>query len=225
MALVWGERIEYPPGFSVNVSMAKASKKMPSRTAAAAQPARRSRKEPLGREAWLHAAREALIREGIGSVEVGRLARKLKVTRGGFYWFFNSRKQLLNELLADWERTNNAAFKAVLKHAGRNGMTEFMAIVDIWINESQYNPAWDAAVRDWARLSGSVANTVRRVDDERIAVLAQVFKDMGYPDDESFVRARVTYFHQVGYYALGVRETREERLKLLPLYTRTLTGR
>lgn len=225
MALVWGERIEYPPGFSVNVSMAKASKKMPSRTASAAQPGRRSRKEPLGREAWLHAAREALIREGIGSVEVGRLARKLKVTRGGFYWFFNSRKQLLNELLADWERTNNAAFKAVLKHAGRNGMTEFMAIVDIWINESQYNPAWDAAVRDWARLSASVANTVRRVDDERIAVLAQVFKDMGYPDDESFVRARVTYFHQVGYYALGVRETREERLKLLPLYTRTLTGR
>jgi hypothetical protein len=104
-------------------------------------------------------------------------------------------------------------------------MTEFMAIVDIWINESQYNPAWDAAVRDWARLSASVANTVRRVDDERIAVLAQVFKDMGYPADESFVRARVTYFHQVGYYALGVRETREERLKLLPLYTRILTGR
>ena len=205
--------------------MANASKKTPTRTAAAAQPGRRSRKEPLGREAWLRAAREALIHEGIGSVEVGRLARKLKVTRGGFYWFFNSRKQLLNELLADWERTNNAAFKAVLKHAGRNGMTEFMAIVDIWINESQYNPAWDAAVRDWARLSASVANTVRRVDDERIAVLAQVFKDMGYPDDESFVRARVTYFHQVGYYALGVCETREERLKLLPLYTRTLTGR
>ena len=88
---------------------------------------------------------------------------------GGFYWFFNSRKQLLNELLADWERTNNSAFKDVLKHAGRNGMTEFMAIVDIWINESQYNPAWDAAVRDWARLSASVANTVRRVDDERIS--------------------------------------------------------
>jgi AcrR family transcriptional regulator len=205
--------------------MAKASKRTPSRTPDSAPPGRRARKEPLGRDGWLRAAREALIREGIGSVEVGRLARKLKVTRGGFYWFFNSRKQLLNELLADWERTNNAAFKAVIKNAGRNGMTEFMAIVDIWINESQYNPAWDAAVRDWVRLSAAVANTVRRVDDERIAVLAQVFKDMGYPDDESFVRARITYFHQVGYYALGVRETREERLKLLPLYTRTLTGR
>jgi AcrR family transcriptional regulator len=185
----------------------------------------RGRKAPLGREAWLLAAREALIREGIGAVEVGRLARKLKVTRGGFYWFFDSRKALLDELLADWERTNNAAFKAVLKDSGRNGVAEFDAVVDIWINEATYSPAWDSAVRDWARISTKVANAVRRVDDERIAVLTQIFRDMGYPDDEAFVRARVTYFHQVGYYALGVRETREARLRLLPHYTRVLTGR
>jgi len=52
-----------------------------------------------------------------------------------------------------------------------------------------------------------------------------VFEDMGYPEDEAFVRARVTYFHQVGYYALGVEEPRQQRLRLLPLYTRILTGR
>jgi hypothetical protein len=28
----------------------------------------------------------------------------------------------------------------------------------------------------------------------------------------------------VGYYTLGVRETREQRLKLLPLYVRIFTG-
>ncbi|MCZ8130824.1 MAG: TetR/AcrR family transcriptional regulator [Steroidobacteraceae bacterium] len=189
-------------------------------------PARgRARKTPLGREAWLQAAREALIREGIRGVEIGKLARRLKVTRGGFYWFFDSRKQLLDELLADWERTNSAAFKAVLRAPGRNGMAEFQAIVDVWINEAGYSPAWDAAVRDWARVSAKVANAVRRVDDERIAVLQRVFEDMGYPEDEAFVRARVTYFHQVGYYALGVEEPRQQRLRLLPLYTRILTGR
>lgn len=200
--------------------------KSPARSRKAPAPAvARARKAPLGREAWLLAAREALIREGIGAVEVGRLARKLKVTRGGFYWFFDSRKALLDEILKDWERTNSAAFKAVLKDAGRNGLAEFDAVVDIWIHESKYNPAWDSAVRDWARVSTKVANTVRRVDDERIAVLTQIFRDMGCADDEAFVRARVTYFHQVGYYALGVRETRDARLRLLPLYTRVLTGR
>ena len=48
-----------------------------------------SRKAPLGREAWLKAAKAALIREGIGGVEIGKLARKLRATRGGFYCVFH----------------------------------------------------------------------------------------------------------------------------------------
>lgn len=184
-----------------------------------------SRKPPLGRNAWILAGREALIRGGIRAVEVGKLARRLKVTRGGFYWFFNSRKQLLDELLADWERTNTEAFKATLRDPGHNGMAEFLALVDMWVAEAGYSPAWDAAIRDWARVAPKVATVVRRVDEERISILKRIFLDMGYPEEEAFIRARVTYFHQVGYYALGLRESLEQRRRLLPLYIRTLTGR
>lgn len=173
----------------------------------------------------MDAARNALIREGIAGVKVGKIARRLKVTRGGFYWFFDSHKQLLDELLLDWERRNTAGFESVLRESGRNGMAEFQLLVDVWLNEKDYSPAWDAAVRDWARVSGKVANAVRRTDDARIEILKQVFLDMGCKDEEAFVRARICYFHQVGYYALGVRESREERLRLMPLYTRVLTGR
>jgi AcrR family transcriptional regulator len=179
----------------------------------------------IGRHGWLDAARTILIREGIAGVKVDRIARRLKVTRGGFYWFFDSHQQLLDALLVDWEERNTEGFKAVLRESGRNGMAEFQALVDLWLNEKNYSPAWDAAVRDWARVSGKVANAVRRTDDIRIDVLRQVFLDMGCEEKEAFVRARICYFHQVGYYALGVRESREERLRLMPLYTRVLTGR
>ena len=192
---------------------------------AALQRSSSGRKTPLGREAWLKVAREALIRGGIRAVEIGKLARRLKVTRGGFYWFFDSRQELLGELLADWERTNTQAFKETLQDSGHNGMAEFQAVVDMWVNERGYSPAWDAAVRDWARVSSKVAAAVRRADDQRIAILKQIFLDMGNPDDEAFVRARITYFHQVGYYTLGVKEERAQRLRLLPLYIRFLTGR
>ena len=179
----------------------------------------------IGRQGWLDAARAILIRDGVAGVKVDRIARRLKVTRGGFYWFFDSHRQLLQALLEDWEQRNTEGFKSVLRESGRNGMAEFQALVDIWLNEKSYSPAWDAAVRDWARVSAKVANAVRRTDDIRIDVLRQVFLDMGFEAAEAFVRARVCYFHQVGYYALGVRESREERLHLMPLYTRVLTGR
>lgn len=41
---------------------------------------------------------------------------------------------------------------------------------------------------------------------------------------EALVRARASYYHQVGYYALGIRQTPEERAALMPMYFRVLTG-
>jgi AcrR family transcriptional regulator len=184
----------------------------------------KGRKTSLGREAWLRTAKSALIREGIGGVEIGKLARKLRATRGGFYWFFTGRKQLLDQLLTDWEENNTSVFKSIVRDRGANGTAEFKALVDIWVNEEDYSPQWDAAVREWARISPRVATVVRRIDDMRIEIIQRIFRDMGYEELEAFVRARTTYFHQVGYYTLGVQESREQRLKLLPIYTRILTG-
>ena len=48
---------------------------------------------------------------------------------------------------------------------------------------------------------------------------------MGYHGLEALMRARITYYHQVGYYALGVRESRKTRRQLLPYYAKVLTGR
>jgi hypothetical protein len=71
----------------------------------------------------------------------------------------------------------------------------------------------------------AVLKVVQSVDEKRIAVLEQVFLDMGYKGKEAKVRARVTYYHQVGYYALGIRESRRQRVELIPFYKKVLTGR
>jgi AcrR family transcriptional regulator len=183
------------------------------------------RREPLGRQAWLDAARAALIEEGTAGVEVNKLAKRLGVSRGGFYWFFENRQQLLQELLAYWAESGTALFEKILQTPGRNGVEEYAALINLWIDESDYDPKWDGAVRDWARTSEAVRKVVARVDQRRIEILEQIYQDMGYRGKEAHIRARITYYHQVGYYALGVQESRKERLKLLPYYRKALTGR
>ena len=154
-----------------------------------------------------------------------KLARRLHATRGGFYWFFDGRAQLLDALLADWEEINTAAIRAALAGSAPSGMAELQAVIDMMLAEKQYSPAWGAAMRDWARVSTKVAKAVRRVDAERIAVHQQIVVDMGCIKDEAYVRARITYFHQVGYDTVGMKEPRARRMRLLPLYVRYLTGR
>src|ERR1700733_944168 len=92
---------------------------------------RTSRKQrPLGREIWLNTARQALIEEGTAGVEINKLAKRLGSSRGGFYWFFKDRAQLLEELLAYWVRTSTALFEKILQGPHRNGMEEYLALTN-----------------------------------------------------------------------------------------------
>ena len=184
-----------------------------------------SKREPLGRDAWLNAARQALIEEGTAGVEINKLAKRLRVSRGGFYWFFKDRAQLLDELLKYWVDTSTALFESIRAGSNHDGLAQYHALIDLWLGEKEYDPQWDGAVRDWARTSAAVRDAVRLVDAKRIAILEKMFQDMGYRGTEAHVRARVTYYHQVGYYALGVHESRQERRALVPFYAKILTGR
>lgn len=178
----------------------------------------------LSRADWIDAARFALTQGGVAAVKVDRLADALGVTRGSFYWHFANRDALLSALLEHWEATNTESMERAVAAAAPDGQAQFSAVVRLWIDEVDFSPSYDAAVRDWARHDAEVARTVHRVDDRRIALLVGVFEALGYVGVDAFIHARVAYFHQVGYYALEIHETREVRLALLPHYYRILTG-
>jgi len=182
------------------------------------------RGERLGPEAWIEGGRQALISGGLARVKVEPLAKTLGVTTGSFYWHFKDRRALLDALLLDWETSNSAGLFAAVARRPGDADAQFDALADVWIEETDYSPAWDAAVRDWARVDAKAEVAVRRVDDRRIELWRGVFLGLGYRDPEAFVRARVTYFHQVGYYALHIAEDRDVRLALKPIYLRILKG-
>ena len=59
--------------------------------------------ESYTRDEWVAMARKLLIREGIAGVKIDRLAKRLGVTRGGFYWRFTGLNDLLDARLGHRE--------------------------------------------------------------------------------------------------------------------------
>jgi AcrR family transcriptional regulator len=176
------------------------------------------------RAAWLEVAKQALIGKGVERVKVEPLAESLGVTSGSFYHHFKNRSELLTDLLEDWERSNTEPLARAVEGAGDDPDAQFTALLKVWIAETDYNPNYDAAVRAWAHSSPLAEQAARRVDDLRIELLAKIFEKFGYDHERAFIRARVTYFHQVGYQAMGVMESNKRRLKLLDLYREVLIG-
>jgi AcrR family transcriptional regulator len=186
-----------------------------------AKPKRRPRAGAFGRDDWIRAARKALIKGGIDQVKVERLAKQAGVLRSNFYWHFSSRTDLFDALLADWETTNTGPLLAAIEAASTSNI---LTLTNLWVEERDFSPGYDAMVRDWARKDAKVARAVQAVDNKRIAALTRLMRCYGHQGTSALVRARIFYFHQVGYYALGIHETRAQRLKLVPYYVKALTG-
>jgi hypothetical protein len=92
------------------------------------------------------------------------------------------------------------------------------------MEERQFDPRLEAAIRQWALIDQAVSQRVRSVDLGRIKAIANLLLEAGYSTNEAEARARITYFHQVGYYTLELGETAQERLAMRPHYTQVLFG-
>ena len=55
------------------------------------------------KEDWISAGFEILRDDGISNVKVEVIARKLGVTKGGFYGYFSNREVFLRAMLEYWE--------------------------------------------------------------------------------------------------------------------------
>ncbi|OBQ71262.1 TetR/AcrR family transcriptional regulator [Mesorhizobium erdmanii] len=181
-------------------------------------------RQTLSRESWIAAARKVLEKRGIAEVKIDRMAQQFKVTRGSFYFHFTSLADLRDGLLQEWRNINCAPFWAMRDMHDIDGLQFFTDIVHVWVDEAPFSPLLDLAVRDWSRTSKKLAREVKDMDDLRIALLIRSFRAMGYPEDESLVRARITYFHQIGQYTLSFKEDPAVRRSYQPLFGEVLLG-
>lgn len=173
---------------------------------------------------WVEAALEMLVADGIDAVQITVLARKLGVTRGSFYWHFDSREALLDSLLAEWQARNTGVMVEAIADA-KTLDDGILALFAVWTDHTRFDPRLDQAIRDWSRYADALRDTVQTEDDARVAAIAAFFQRFDYEQTEAFIRARVIYFTQLSYYALNVQEPMAARISYLAAYFRAFTGR
>ncbi len=117
--------------------MARSSAKLASTKAPSGKVAA---EDTLSTQDWIDAARRMLIRDGVGALKVDRLAKECKVTRGGFYWRFGSRQELLKRLLDEWRSKNTEPMLVALRGPG-SPSDRLNRTFNLWLDEVQFDPA------------------------------------------------------------------------------------
>lgn len=176
------------------------------------------------REDWLAAALMVLIADGVENVKVLTLSRRLKVSRSSFYWYFKSRKDLLDQLLEHWRETNNHSIVAHARRPSKSVAEGVLYMFECWVDPDLFDPQLDFAIRAWARSSKAVRRIIDLADQERVQAITEMYERHGFSPEEAFVRARILYFMQIGYYSLEISETMNDRLSLVPAYVLGFSG-
>jgi len=175
---------------------------------------------------WVRTALGMLSDQGIDAVQITALARTLNVTRGSFYWHFENREDLLDSLLAEWQARNTGVMVEAIADTESLDLG-ILALFEVWVDHSRFDPKLDQAIRDWARHDEALHQSVKSEDAARVAAIAAFFERHDYDPSEAYIRARVIYFTQISYYAMRIEESESfvERMGYLADYFRVYTGR
>jgi AcrR family transcriptional regulator len=141
------------------------------------------------RSSWIDEGLRALGAGGPDAVRIEPLAQTLGVTKGGFYWHFDDRQALLEEMLDTWERT---VIDEVIERVEGEGGDARARLRRLFVLARTYSSDGllriELAVRDWARREQTVAERLRRVDNRRMDYMRSLFG--AFCADEDDVEAR-----------------------------------
>lgn len=175
-------------------------------------------------EGWLEAAYDSLLESGVDSVKILPLAKRLNLSRTSFYWFFKDREELLSALIARWREKNTGNLVKQSEAYAETLAEAMLNVFDCWVNKDLFDSQFEFAVRSWALQSPEIVDEVQRADQVRLEALARMFMRFVYGEGPADVRARTTYFVQIGYISMQSKEDIALRMKRIPEYIAIYTG-
>ena len=176
-------------------------------------------------DVWLDAALDLLSGAGVEAVKVMPLARRLGLSRTGFYWHFRDREALLEAMITRWEDCNTGNLVARAGAYAETVCEAMFNLFDCWLDKTLFDAGLDLAIRNWARTDAALQVRLDRADARRMDAVRAMFLRFGYPAAEAEVRTMTVIYTQIGYFSMQIDEDRARRPSRMPAYVEVFTGR
>jgi AcrR family transcriptional regulator len=171
------------------------------------------------RRSWVEEGLRALGVGGPDAVRIEKLAQTLGVTKGGFYWHFDGRQALLEEMLDAWERL---VIDEVIERveAGGGDARAKLRRLSALAGSARRSPGGtvmrlELAIRDWARRDKGVAKRLKRIDNRRMEYLRSLFGEFCPVEDDVEARCMLLLSLWVGNHLIAADHGARSRANVL----------
>ena len=136
---------------------------------------------------------------GIDLVRVDNLAKKLKITRGSFYYHFENRQELLQAILERWRAKATEAVIESLKSRALNSQERLIELILLPLkgDKSFEAASIEISLRAWARRDPMARAAVDEVDSYRISYIEGLFVELDHPQEQAADLAYLIYSYMI----------------------------
>jgi AcrR family transcriptional regulator len=168
------------------------------------------------RSKWIGEGLRALAAGGPDAVRIEPLAQALGVTKGGFYWHFDDRRALLEEMLDTWERVSVDEVIERVESEGGDARARLRRLFTL-ASSSDELLRIDLAVRDWSRRDRTVAGRLRGVDNRRMDYMRSLFGAFCPDEEDVEVRCMLAFSLWIGPHFMAADHGERSRADVLAL--------
>ncbi len=159
----------------------------------------------LTKQDWLRAGFTSLVETGPSGLKAEPLARRLKTTKGSFYWHFRDVCQFQSAMLTHWQQ---GAFTDIVEYLEREpSIPKRLRLLGQIATGAAWTGYRDApiepAIRAWSRSDAKVAQVVLQIDEQRLRYLRTMLDEIGIANPEF---ARLIYAGLIGLEDLSSRD-------------------
>ncbi|KAA3610724.1 MAG: TetR/AcrR family transcriptional regulator [Calditrichaeota bacterium] len=145
---------------------------------------------------WLWAGISFFSKGGINALNVEKMAKALKCTKGSFYWYFKSRDDYIMQLIDLWAADGTESFiddaetaetpQAKLKHL----ITEVL--------KDRRGADFEFYLRHHGQKNPAVKELIEKTEKRRISFMAHLLQEAQVADYEA--KAEIIYYYYLGWY-------------------------
>jgi len=175
------------------------------------------------RTSWVEEGLRALGVGGPDAVRIEKLAHALGVTKGGFYWLFDGRPALLEDMLDAWERSVIDEVIERVEAGGGDARAKLRRLSALAASGRDLMKI-ELAIRDWARRDRGVAERLRRIDNRRMEYMRSLFGAFCPDEDDVEVRCMLLLSLWIGNHLIAADDGARSRADVLGQALRWLEG-
>ncbi|MDQ1813866.1 TetR/AcrR family transcriptional regulator [Massilia sp. CCM 9210] len=152
-------------------------------------------KNRLSRDTWLDFGLAVLRDDGPQALKADPLCKRMGVSRGSFYWHFDSAGSFALAVLERWESIATDQIIRAIEEAADDALARLRLLLT---NVGELDIGLYQAINTLGAQDPGAAQVLRRVHERRVAFVANLLAGLGFDAAEAATRAQLIYAWAMG---------------------------